>query len=195
MPAPPARFQRQSPRGAAALTMMVAMLLGTSCNLILGNRAEPSHGGAPSESAASTASKAPSSGGSASDTSIPTPGRCEPAPGWLVTALEDGLAVRGATLSEVYIGEAWDFTSGPAAVMSAAFVPAWWIVAKVNGAGVRPEIVVWVTNRTGSGKAGSTFGANPSAVRNSTFGQGGANPIQGSGQEQVLSCLTPIPES
>jgi hypothetical protein len=196
MPAPPARFHGRSVRGTAALAMMVAMILGTSCNLFMGYGTQPSQSGASSESAASTpASKAPSSGGKSSQGSIPSIGPCQPAPEWLVTVLQAGVAVHGATLSEVYVGEAWDFTSGPAAVMSADYVPAWWIVAKINGAGVRPEVVVWVTNRTGVAKTGTILGANPSSLRYSKFGQGGSNPIQGSGQAQLLACLTPIPES
>ncbi len=170
--------------------MVVAMVLGASCNLFLGYGTTPSESGSPSQSAA-----APSPEGASSLGTAPSIGPCQLAPEWLVAALQDGLAVRGATLSEVFIGEAWDFTSGPAAVMSAQFVPAWWIVAKINGASVRPEVVIWVTSRTGASKQGQTFGANLSAVRYSKFGQGGSDPVRGSGQAALLGCLTPIPES
>ena len=195
MPAPSARFPERSVRGAAGLIIMVVMILGTSCNLVLRYGTEPSASSAPSHTADASRPAAPSPVGGTSQKTAPSVGPCEAAPGWLVSALEDGLAVRGATLSEIYIGEAWGFTSGPATVMSAEFVPAWWIVAKINGAGVRPEAAVWVSNRTGAGTAGTIFGANPSAIRYTKFGQGGSNPIRGAGQEQVLVCLTPIPES
>lgn len=181
--------------------MMVLMILGTSCNLFLGSQTSPSEGGVSSQGAASTESGAPLESTAPSPRSgspqggAPSVGPCQAAPGWLVTLLQGGLAVRGATLTEMYIGEAWGFSSGPPAVMSAEFASAWWIVAKINGAGVRPEAAVWVTNRTGPVKTGTIFGANPAAVRYSKFGDGGSSPIRGQGQEDALACLTPIPQS
>lgn len=121
-------------------------------------------------------------------------GPCQPAPDWLITAVTKGLAMPGATLSEVYVGGA-SITSGPPGVTGAEFKPAWWIVAKISGAGVRPVVAVWATNRTAPAKSGDIFAANPAALRSSTFGQGGSVPIQGDGQEALLACLTPIPES
>ena len=103
--------------------------------------------------------------------------------------------MRGATLTEAYVGEARNFTSGPSSVLSTDFTPAWWVVAKVNGASVRPEVVAWVTNRIQPGNAGTIFGANPAAVRYSKYGQGGSDPIRGDGLDPMLACLTPIPES
>ncbi len=119
---------------------------------------------------------------------------CQSAPTWLIAAVTDGLAVRSATLSEVYIGAA-SISAGPAAVLSPSFAPAWWIVAKISGASVRPEVAIWVTNRTAPEATGQIFSANLAANRYSTFGQGGSTPITGDGQGQVLACLTPIPES
>lgn len=189
MPAPPARFAGLPVHGARSLIMMAAMILGTSCNLFLGNGSEPSPSGAASQS------PAPSEGDGSSHGSASSLGPCQSAPEWLVSAVKEGLGVTGAYLSEVYVGEGSDFTSGPASVMSAEFVPAWWIVAKINGAGVRPEVAIWITNRTGPGKSGDIFGANPAAIRYSHFGQGGSNPIRGSGQDSLVACLTPIPAS
>ena len=193
MPAPPARFQGSSVHGTAKAAMMMAMILGTSCNLFLGYG--PSASGSPSQSAAPSNGEASSDSGPPLQGDVPSVGPCQAASDWLVTAVKDGLAAPGAYLSEVYVGEAWAFTSGPAAVLSAEFVPAWWIVAKINGAGVRPEVAVWVTNRVGPARSGTIFGANPSAIRYSHFGQGGSNPIRGSGQDGLVACLTPIPES
>jgi hypothetical protein len=119
---------------------------------------------------------------------------CQPAPDWLISAVTEQLAVAGATLSEVYVAPA-SITSGTPEVMSELFKPAWWVVAKINGAGIRPEIGVWVTNRIAPGTSGDIFGANAAAVRYSRSGQRGQTPIRGDGQEAILGCLTPIPES
>ena len=119
---------------------------------------------------------------------------CQPAPDWLITAVTQLLAVGGATLSEVYVGPA-SITSGPPEVMSELFKPAWWVVAKANGVGVRPEIAVWVTNRGAPGTSGDIFAANAAAVRYSRSGQRGQVPIAGDGQDALLGCLTPIPKS
>lgn len=119
---------------------------------------------------------------------------CTPAPDSLITALTKGLAVPGATLSEVYVGEA-SITSGLSGEVAPSFVTAWWVVAKVNGAGVRPTVAVWVTNRVDSGARGDILAANASALRTTTFGHGGQVPLLGGGLDVVLACLSPIPES
>jgi hypothetical protein len=165
------------------LAVLGTMLIGTSCSLFGGSAPGRSEGAQASPGAAS-------SHGSGGSSMAP----CQPAPDWLVTAVTKGLAVTGATLSEVYVGPA-SVTSGPPDVMSSRPGPAWWIVAKINGAGVRPAAAVWVTNRTAPGTSGEIFAANASALRYSTFGQGGQIPIRGDGQEAVLACLSPIPES
>jgi hypothetical protein len=56
-------------------------------------------------------------------------------------------------------------------------------------------VAVWVTNRTAPGKTGEIFGANAAALRLTTFSQGGQAPIVGDGQDELLACLSPIPES
>jgi hypothetical protein len=123
-----------------------------------------------------------------------SPVPCRSAPIWLIAAVTGGLAVRGATLSEVYVGAA-SITAGPDAVLSPDFARAWWIVGKISGASVRPEVAIWVTNRTSPEATGEIFAANLAANRYSTFGQGGSTPVKGDGQGPVLACLTPIPES
>jgi hypothetical protein len=189
MPAPPARLRGLSVHGRGLLVMVATMMVATSCNLFLGIGPTPIPSAAESQGAESQG--APASDGS----NTASLGPCQPAPDWLVSALQDGLVVRGATLSEVYAGEASSFSSGPEQVLSASFAQAWWIVAKINGAGVRPEAAIWVTNRTQAGTAGDIFAANPAALRYSEWGQGGSIAIRGDGQDALLACLTPIPES
>lgn len=192
---PPALFRpRPAPR-LAALAPIGAMLIVGACSLLTGyGQGSPE----PSASAASSSlpTPAPSSRpvpttSKAGDSST---GPCQPAPDWLTAAVVKGLAVPGATLSEVYVGAA-SITSGPPVVTSGKFQPAWWIVARISGAGVRPVAAIWVTNRTTPGSPGDIFAANPAALRSSTFGQGGSIPIQGDGQAPLLGCLTPIPDS
>jgi len=125
---------------------------------------------------------------------LPSPEPCQQAPDWLVTRLAQGLLVRGSSLSEVYIGVASDFTSGPAVVLTAEFMPAWWVAAKINGAGIRPEIGLWVAGPIHSGSFGQLFGANAAAQRYTKWGSGSSDPIRGMGSESVLACLAPIPE-
>jgi len=119
---------------------------------------------------------------------------CQQAPDWLVARLRQGLLVRGSSLSEVYVGVASNFTSGPAIVLTAEFTPAWWVVAKINGAGIRPEIGLWVAGPIHSGSFGQLFGANAAAQRYTTWGSRDLDPIRGTGSEAILACLTPIPE-
>jgi hypothetical protein len=121
-------------------------------------------------------------------------GPCQPAFGWLASAVQAGIPMQGATLSELVVGPA-SVTAGPLAVFEPAFQPAWWIVGKINGAGVRPEVVIWLTNRTSEGATGTIFAANAAALRYSSFGQGGSIAIKGEGQDALLACLTPIPQS
>jgi len=123
-----------------------------------------------------------------------TTGPCQPAPDWLVAELGQGLLVRGAYLSEVYIGAASDFTSGPAAVLDDGFAPAWWVVAKINGAGIQPEVGLWVAGPIRDRKAVQLFGASAASLRYTSWGSDSSDPIRGMGSDVVLDCLSPIPE-
>lgn len=119
---------------------------------------------------------------------------CQRAPDWLVTELGQGLLIRGAYLSEVYIGTASDFTSGPATVLNKDFIPAWWVAAKINGAGIQPEVGLWVVGPIRGSKAGQLFGANAAALRYTSWGSDDTESIRGKGADAVLTCLTPIPK-
>ena len=104
-----------------------------------------------------------------------------------------GTACRGSYLSEVYVGTASDFTSGPAAVLTDEFAPAWWVAAKINGAGVRPEAGLWVAGPIHDSKADYLFTANAAANRYTKWGSGVSIRFW-KGSDVVLACLTPIPK-
>lgn len=182
--APPAHISGSWIHSRNVVLAILLAGLVTSCARFLASGPEAS-----GEASASASPVVPSAGGQLS------PGACQPAPAWLRTALQNGLLVRGATLGEAFIGPASNFSSGPAAVMSGSFGNAWWAAARINGAGVRPENGLWLTDRTQAGASGEIFGANPTAVRYSEWGQGGSDPIVGEGSQAVLDCMTPIPES
>lgn len=120
---------------------------------------------------------------------------CEPAPAWLVAVIQDGIVVRGATLSNMYVMGASGFTSGPPELQTDAFASAWWVAGKVSGAGVRPEVAVWLTNRTSQDKDGQIFAADAPARRYSEGGSTAEEAIRGAGLEAVRRCVGPIPES
>lgn len=182
----------------AAIAVVATMLLASACALTSGSGqgASPSAGPAASSVAGSSpnaeTTRQPTEQPSKDSSESHVP--CQAAPTWLTSAVIGGLAVHGATLSEVYVGTA-SITAGPDTVLSPSFAPAWWIVAKVSGASVRPEVAIWVTNRTTRDATGEIFAANPAALRYSTFGQGDSTSIDGDGKAPVVACLTPIPES
>ena len=121
---------------------------------------------------------------------------CLPAPAWLVDAISEGIEVRGAYLSRVFMGPASAFTSGPAAVISGdAFRDAWWIAGGIYGAGVQPELGLWLTNRTAEPAAGSILAANAPARRYTRWGENTAGPISGTGSQAVIDCVGPLPKS
>lgn len=120
---------------------------------------------------------------------------CTDAPSWLVDAIGDGILVRGAYLSNVYIGPASGFTSGPPELLSDAFGEAWWVAARLNGAEVQPVLAVWVTNRTTPNAAGQIYAANPAASRYTEWGAGVSAPIVGDGLQNVQSCVGPMPST
>jgi hypothetical protein len=119
---------------------------------------------------------------------------CEPAPAWLVAVIQDGIVVRGATLSNMYVMQASGFTSGPAELQTDAFASAWWVAGKLSGAGVRPEIAVWLTNRTSENQDGQILAADAPARRYSEGGSTAEEAIRGAGLEDVRQCVGPIPE-
>lgn len=184
--APSVHFRGGRVHPGVALAILGTLLVASACNLLSGYQQGPSPG--PSTAAPSAGPASSSPGGDESMTP------CERAPDWLIAALTKGLAVPGATLSEVFVGEA-SITSGLSGEVAPSFVTAWWVVAKVNGAGVRPTVGIWVTNRMASGPAGDILAANAAALRSTTFGHGGQVPLLGSGLDELLTCLSPIPES
>src|SRR5206468_10187582 len=118
---------------------------------------------------------------------------CQPAPGWLVTTISRGILVRGAYLSNTYVGSASGFSAGPSAVFTAHFATAWWLAGRLNGVGVQPELAVWVTNRTVESATGEIFAVNSPARRYSDWGSGGSDQIAGDGLQPVQDCVGPMP--
>jgi len=122
-------------------------------------------------------------------------GVCEPAPDWLIVVLQDALVVREATLSNVYVLRADGFSSGPAQLQTTEFESAWWVAGKISGAGVRPEIATWLTNRTSRDQAGQILSVDAAAQRYSTWESDQGQPIIGPGISDVRACVGPIPEA
>lgn len=184
--APSVLFRTATRPLGAVLAILGAALVASACSLLTGNLQGPSTGpatGPPSPGLASA-----STGGGQS------PAPCQPAPDWLISALNKGLAAPGATLSEVYVGEA-SISSGLSPSVAPSFATAWWVVAKVNGAGVRPVVAIWATNRIATDGRGDILAANAAALRSTTFRNGGQVPLLGDGLDVLLACLSPIPES
>lgn len=136
-----------------------------------------------------------SSGSSASPGPSGSSGPCEQAPEWLVAAIQEGLAVRGATLSNMYVRAASGVSGGPPELQTDVFASAWWVAGRINGAGVRPEPAVWLTNRTSRVSEGEFFAVDAAAQRYSEWGRPSGEPIRGDGLEDVRACVGPIPES
>ena len=103
--------------------------------------------------------------------------------------------VREATLSNVYMLPATSFSSGPPELETDAFAAAWWVAGKISGAGVRPEVAAWLTNRATEDASGEIFAVDAAAQRYSNWRHDAANPINGDGLDQVRACVGPIPEA
>jgi hypothetical protein len=135
------------------------------------------------------------SGSSPSPAPTGSPASCEPAPAWLIAVIQEGIVVRGATLSNMYVTQASGLSGGPAELKADAFASAWWVAGRINGAGVRPELAVWLTNRTAQDEDGEILAVDAAAQRYSEWGRDSVEPIRGEGLEEVRSCVGPIPES
>lgn len=102
--------------------------------------------------------------------------------------------MRGATLSDVYIRPTDGFSSGPPELQTREFASAWWVAGKISGAGVRPEIGTWLTNRTSQEREGEILSVDAAAQRYSSW-QAPDEPIRGPGSAELRACVGPIPES
>ncbi|MEP6469342.1 MAG: hypothetical protein ABJC24_06180 [Chloroflexota bacterium] len=118
---------------------------------------------------------------------------CQPAPSWLGVRLEETLAVRGATLSRLFLGPAANIGGGPAEVGSDFFRSPWWVAAMISGVGVRPEIGVWLVNAVKEGPGLRIVAADAVSQRYSMRGAP-SEPIQGDGLAAVRSCVGTPPE-
>lgn len=193
--APPAHFSAAA-RAQAALAFVGVLLVVASCSLARNANSLPPQTVGPSDDVPILTPLPTSPPSKPAGTAGPPESLapCQPAFDWLVGAVQAGISIRGATLTELVVGPA-TVTAGPLAVFEPPFQPAWWVVGKINGASVRPEIVIFLTNRTSAGATGTIFAANAAALRYSSFGQGGNTAIKGEGQDALVSCLAPIPQS
>jgi hypothetical protein len=110
-----------------------------------------------------------------------------------VDAISAGIVVRGATLSNAFVAHAFGFTAGPDVIFTDAFADAWWVASKITGAGVQPELAVWLTNRTEEGSSGEIFAVSPAARR--YWHGGGTEPIAGAGMDAAVPCVGPLPKT
>lgn len=118
---------------------------------------------------------------------------CQPAPGWVAARIEATLAVRGATLTRLFIGRATNLSGGPGEVRSDIFRSAWW-VAGLIGVGARPEVGVWLVSGLKEGDPNlRVLPADEVALRYSALVPR-AEPFKGDGLEAVRSCVGPPPE-
>jgi hypothetical protein len=130
------------------------------------------------------------SGSTGSPSSSPL--ACEPAPPALMAYLEKGLSVRGATLSHGVIVRAAGLDPEPAH-LPAAFGSAWWVGARITGAGVRPELIVWLVASLAPRSADQVMAANPAARRDSPWSPPDGEDLTGPGLSAVVDCVGPMP--
>jgi hypothetical protein len=119
-------------------------------------------------------------------------GPCRAAPTWLVAATSARIRERGATLSNVYIGPASNFTEWPDPLSTEAWADAWWVVGWISGIGIQPEVASWVTNRTGPATKGDIFAVDAPASRYSSWD---SQLIKGDGLAEVRACVPEPPRS
>jgi hypothetical protein len=118
---------------------------------------------------------------------------CEPAPSWLGERIEATLAVRGATLSRLFVGPASNVTGGPGEVRSDVFRSAWWVAALISGVGPRPEVGVWLVSGTKPAAGSRILAVDEVAQRYSVRGPVN-EPIRGDGLDAVRACVGTPPE-
>lgn len=144
--------------------------------------ASPAPSGPSAPSGSSVASAAPGSSG--------PQGPCADAPKALADRLAAALLVRGAYVSNLYGAPAPDLAEPPD-----GFDDPWWAAGRINGAGVGPEVGVWLWDRTADGGVGTVLSANASASRYFSFDA--ADPSLAFASQAVstlVDCVGPMPE-
>jgi hypothetical protein len=164
-------------RRGAAVFAAAAFLFLASCSA--GGQASP-----PLVSAGSV--------GSSPMSHLPESG-CRPAPSGLGERIEATLAVRGATLSRLFVGPASNVTGGPGEVRSDVFRSAWWVAALISGVGPRPEVGVWLVSGPEPAAGSRILAADDVAQRYSVRGPVN-EPIRGDGLDAVRACVGTPPE-
>ncbi len=143
-----------------------------------------------------TLSACTAGGSSPRTTSVNSPAgfatACQPAPPELVSYLEGGLSVRGATLSHVVVVPATGIDRSSAG-LPPSFATAWWVGARITGAGVRPELIVWFVSSLAPRSADQILAANATARRDSSWSPADGEDITGPGLADVAACVGPMP--
>ena len=120
-------------------------------------------------------------------------GECEPAPRSLGERIEATLAVRGATLSRLFVGPASNVTGWPGEVRSGTFRSAWWVAALISGVGPRPEVGVWLVSGPKPSADSRILAVDEVAQRYSARSPVN-EPISGDGLDAVRACVGTPPE-
>ncbi len=120
-------------------------------------------------------------------------GTCAPASAALVSLLQAGVVVRGATLSNVQVVAAPRLDTQSDA--TPPFAHGWWVAGKLTGAGVRPEVVVWLLSEIDAPRSAKVVAANAAAQRYSRWSSPGGALFTGPGLDAVVSCVGPMPAS
>ena len=120
--------------------------------------------------------------------------QCIPATDLMISDVSAGIVERGATLSRVYLVPAQRLSSGPPIVMTDAFSAARWVAGMISGAGVRPEVAIWLGDGRLPREGGALLSVNAAAHRYSSWPFDTADPIRGDGLEEAVACVGPIPE-
>lgn len=115
---------------------------------------------------------------------------CEDAAPALADRLSGELVVRGAYVSNLFVARADDLAEPPS-----GFEDPWWAGGKITGAGVRPEVGIWLWDHVVNGEVGMVLSGNASASRYFSFDV--VDPSLASASEIVsalVDCVGPMPE-
>lgn len=123
--------------------------------------------------------------GASSETDDPECG--EPAPTFIVTTIEDGMAT-DASLADAYVTEATELSGIPLFDLPQWAQP-WWVIGRLNGTPDTEQSGIWVTNNLDESEGGILLAVNHGARQNSNWGADVDAAIGGRGTEDHKECL------
>ena len=118
---------------------------------------------------------------------------CRAAPAAVVSLLRSGLVVRGATLSNLFATRLGTPEEGSGASIPPFALHGWWIAGKITGAGVQPEVGVWVVSSIEAPRTSEVLAANAAAERYTRWSGVGTGQVTGPGLDAVVACVGFIP--